>query len=241
MAITGNLKDFNITNLIQFNCIEKNTVQILINWKGYDASIFIKTGEIIHAKFRDIKGEPAIYKILRFDEGEFSITKPKAAPERTIFDSWKSLLLEGARVMDESLREKDTIVRSIALDLTKHSSIEKLLIITGTGECIQNNGFESPERYGAFASMFLEKSRLLSSALTFGDVIYASYMAGEFGLHFFQCDNYLIVVQMSRESNINSLFELINVLKSKLAIAEHETGKDKDDIVSEIRLQTCRT
>ena len=240
MALTGNLKDFNITNLIQFNCIEKNTVQILINWKGYDASIFIQNGEIINARFRDLKGEPAIYKILRFEEGDFSITKPKSIPERIIFDSWKSLILEGARVMDESLREKESIVKNIALDLTKHPSIQKLLITTLNGECIQNNGFDSPEKYGAFAVEFLNRAGFLSSSLTFGDVIYANYYSGESVFYFFRCDNYFIVVVMNRESDISSFFKLINVLKTKLKNADNRTDKEEDNVISENIVQTCR-
>jgi Domain of unknown function (DUF4388) len=229
MAITGNLRDFSIANLIQFNCIEKNTVQIHIGWKGYEAILFIQNGDIIHAKFRDLNGEPALYKILRFEEGDFSITKPK------IYNSWKSVLLEGMRVMDESQKEKDSIVKSIALDLSRHPAIKKLLIITKSGECIQNSGFDSTERYGAFALAFLEKSKHLSMLFSIGDVTYTNYSAGENNFYFFECDNLFIIAQMSRESDIEPLFMLIKDLKGKLFTAEFEAGAI-NEVVSEIHI-----
>ena len=224
MALSGNLKDFDITNIIQFNCIENNTAQIVINWKGHDASIFILEGDIIHARFKDLKGEAALYKILRLDEGDFSITKPMIIPDRTIHDSWKSLVLEGARVMDESEKEKDTIIRSIALDLSRHSTIEKLLIITKSGECIQNAGFDSPERYSAAAAAFHKKSDQIAGALALGDVIYTSYFTLENNVFFFECDNFFIVAQIHRETDIAPLFQLVDDLKTKLKVAELQPG-----------------
>jgi hypothetical protein len=236
MALNGNLKDFNIANLIQFNCIEKNTVQIIINWKGYEAVLFIQNGDIFHAKFRNLNGEAALYKILRLDEGEFSITKPRTIPQRTIHDSWKSLLLEGMRVMDESLKEKDTIVQSIALNLSRHPAINRLLIITGQGECIQNSGFDSIEQYGVFASVFLERAKYFSSSLSLGDVTYASYSVCDNNLYFFKCENLYIIAQMNRESNGEPLFALAKELKEKLSSADLTT-ESNDEIVTEVHIR----
>ena len=224
MALSGNLKDFNITNLIQLNCIENNTAQIVINWKGHDASIFILEGDIIHARFKNLKSEAALYKILQLDEGDFSITKPMIVPDRTIHNSWKSLLLEGARVMDESEKEKDTIIRSIALDLSRHPAIEKLLIITKSGECIQNVGFDSPEIYATAAAAFHKKSDQLAGTLALGDVIYTSYSTHENNVFFFECDNFFIVAQVHRETNIGPLFQFVDDLKTKLKVAELQPG-----------------
>jgi hypothetical protein len=224
MTLSGNLKDFNITNLIQLNCIENNTAQIVINWKGHEASIFILDGNIIHAKFRELKGEPALYRILRLEEGEFSITRPKAMPHRTIHDSWNGLLLEGARVQDESEREKDTIVRSLAMDLGRHPQIKKLLIITRGGDCVQNSGFDSPERYVAVASAFHKKSNQLAVSLAIGDIAYTSFSIDKDNVFFFECDNFFIVVEMGREANIRRLIELVSELKEKLQVAEVQPG-----------------
>lgn len=223
MSVSGNLKDINITNIIQLNCIENNTVQVMINWRGHDASVFIVEGNIFHARFKDLKGEKALYKILRLDEGEFNITRPVVIPDRTIHDSWSGLLLEGARVMDESEREKDTIVRTIALDLSQHPTIRKLAILTKSGECIQNNGFDSPDRYGSFSTAFLKKSKQLAGAFALGEVVYSSYAAGEDNLFFFGCGDYHVIVQMHRESDMAPLVRLVGELREKLEVAEVET------------------
>lgn len=224
MTLSGNLKDFNITNLIQLNCIENNTAQIVINWKGHEASIFILDGNIIHARFKELKGEPALYRILRLEEGEFSITKPKMTPDRTIHDSWKGLLLEGARVQDESEKEKDTIVRSLALDLSRHPKIKKLLIITKGGDCMQNSGFDSPERYVAVAAAFHKKANQLAVSLAIGDIAYTSCSMNEDNVFFFECDNFFVVVEISREANVRGLLELVSELKEKLQVAEVQPG-----------------
>ena len=220
MGLSGNLKEFNITNLIQLNCIEQNTAQIVINWKGHEASIFIFEGEIIHAKFKEFKGEEAFYKIIRLDEGDFSITKPTIVPDRTIYDSWKSLLLEGARVHDESERDKDTLVRSLALDLEKHPTISRLLIVTRSGECIQNSGFDRPDRYVPLALELHRKSGQFTGRLAIGDVVYTGYSTDSERMFFFNCDSYFIVIEIGREADVAPLFELVSELKEKLQVAE---------------------
>jgi hypothetical protein len=220
MSLTGTFKDLSITNLVQLNCMEKKTAQIVINWKGHEGALFLLEGDIIHAKFMDLKGEQALYKILRLEDGRFSISEPKTIPERNIYDSWKGLLLEGMRVMDESEKEKDTIVRTIALDLTKHPSIEKLLITTKSREVIQNNGYDSPERTANLAAVLVGKAVQLSTPLSLGDVIYASYATGQNNTFFFECDSFHIVAEVNRETEISSLFKLVEELKGKLRVAE---------------------
>jgi hypothetical protein len=128
------------------------------------------------------------------------------------------------RVLDESEKEKDTIVRTIALDLTKHSSIEKLLITTKSGEVIQNNGFDSPERPAGLAAVLLGKAVQISTPLSLGDVIYASYATGRNNTFFFECDNFYIVAEVNRETEISSLFKLVEELKGKLRVAEFLPG-----------------
>ena len=102
MALVGDLKDLNIAAIIQLNCVEKNTAELMVSGRRSAARIYFGKGEIVHASYAGEKGEEALYKILSLSEGEFRVTPITELPERTIFTSWESLLLEGMRVIDET-------------------------------------------------------------------------------------------------------------------------------------------
>ncbi len=63
--------------------------------------IFFREGEVIHAEYEGVRGEEAFYAIMQWPGGKFSVEPNVSTTSRTIERSWKFLLMEAHRLMDE--------------------------------------------------------------------------------------------------------------------------------------------
>jgi predicted regulator of Ras-like GTPase activity (Roadblock/LC7/MglB family) len=98
----GDLRDMGIADLIQHNCQDRKTAQVSIAHSGRQAVLFFQDGDVVHAGLEDKAGEEVIYEILKWEDGTFEMENNVAPPARTIQKNWSSLLLEGARRLDEN-------------------------------------------------------------------------------------------------------------------------------------------
>jgi hypothetical protein len=102
MALVGNLRELPLTELIQICCAFHNTTHIKLDFGNSSGSVFLKNWEIIDAEIGDLKGEKAFYKILSHKDGNFvTETNTDFSPMRTIERSWRELLYESMRLVNE--------------------------------------------------------------------------------------------------------------------------------------------
>jgi predicted regulator of Ras-like GTPase activity (Roadblock/LC7/MglB family) len=101
MAMQGDLRDMAVADLIQHNCQDQKTAQLMIEHNEQQANLFFREGAVLHATLDDLQGEEVIYKILDWQDGQFTLEVGLEPPAVTIDRSWSSLLLEGARRLDE--------------------------------------------------------------------------------------------------------------------------------------------
>ncbi|MEA4909768.1 MAG: DUF4388 domain-containing protein [Chloroflexi bacterium] len=97
----GNLHDMAVADLIQHNCQERKTARLQLQHAGQQAVFFFKDGKVVHATSGNQAGEEAVYQVLDWNEGTFSLETGVETPAVTISRSWSGLLLEGARRLDE--------------------------------------------------------------------------------------------------------------------------------------------
>lgn len=102
MAVTGNLKDISLTNLIQVNAQSGFSGCLSVQKAEENAQIYFTEGEIIHAVLGEISGRDAFNQILGWDDGEFDLATGIAAPVTTINASWSDLILGGLQYLDEN-------------------------------------------------------------------------------------------------------------------------------------------
>ncbi len=102
MGMTGNLTGLAAADLIQLNCVDQKIACLKIQHAGQNAEIYFLGGQIVHAVSGGQKGEEVVYQVLGWNEGDFSLENDVKPPETTIQRSWPSLLLEGARRLDEN-------------------------------------------------------------------------------------------------------------------------------------------
>jgi predicted regulator of Ras-like GTPase activity (Roadblock/LC7/MglB family) len=101
MALVGDLKDLALVDIIQINCIGRNTARLTVHYPTGDGVFYFQDGEVVDARFGSLTGIEAVYQALRYNEGSFRIDTGIAAPTRTIFEQWPNLLMEGMRLLDE--------------------------------------------------------------------------------------------------------------------------------------------
>jgi len=89
MALVGNLRDLKLPNLIQLNCMERNSAKLTIEHAGKYGMIYFFEGQIVHAEFDPDIGERALFRLLGIPEGKFKVENGVRAPMSTITTHWK--------------------------------------------------------------------------------------------------------------------------------------------------------
>ncbi len=97
----GRISDFQLSDLIQMNCLGRLTNAIFVNKDDQKGAIFFEDGNIVHSSVDEMEGENAFYEILTWQGGSFSVEKSRKAKMVTIHKGWQTLLLEGMRRADE--------------------------------------------------------------------------------------------------------------------------------------------
>lgn len=98
-------KAFSFTDLIQALGQSQKSVRIHIaKSTGDSADIYMKEGRLVHAESGTAAGEAAVHKVLAWNEdGEYIVEPEKDFPPETIKKSNEAILMEGCRLLDESL------------------------------------------------------------------------------------------------------------------------------------------
>ena len=122
--LEGSLSTLGVTDIVQLlNSTQQNGVLTIIDSRQASSNFVFQDGEIVQAAYEGKTGEDAVFGIMRVREGRFEFTKtepvnhlekvkskPEAAGEKSrtatfekqILRKTQSLLLEGARLMDEA-------------------------------------------------------------------------------------------------------------------------------------------
>jgi predicted regulator of Ras-like GTPase activity (Roadblock/LC7/MglB family) len=224
MGLVGNLSDLNVANIIELNCVERHSAQLTVKTRSGDATVFFDNGEIVHARWGDLKGTEALYRILRLSDGEFRVTATTTAPERTIFESWKGLVLDGMRAFDETRRLQDDIAQSLADELKSLPGVSRLLVVSKDGTVVHNQGGTPYERAYALSALLTARGSALSDALHFGPLNYAAYLRGREKEFVFNCDQFLVMLAVPRSADIRPTSALIEAIRAKLKASEDEPG-----------------
>lgn len=98
----GVLRQASLQDVIQMECLNRNSSILEVNAGKWQGQIFIKDGSIIHAEAADRNGEAALNKILCLTGGEFSLRPFTEPPRQTIDGPWEFLVMEAARHRDEN-------------------------------------------------------------------------------------------------------------------------------------------
>ncbi|HEX8499426.1 MAG TPA: DUF4388 domain-containing protein [Pyrinomonadaceae bacterium] len=103
MALTGQLSDMSLAELIEFFCNQRKTGRLKIDYPRGHSVFFIKEGELVDAKVGALSGPEAVYFSLTLPNAAFDFSPDVQATRRTIDQAWTQVVLEGLRRLDEGL------------------------------------------------------------------------------------------------------------------------------------------
>ncbi|HUA69343.1 MAG TPA: response regulator [Candidatus Saccharimonadales bacterium] len=98
----GVLRRVGLPDVIQMECLGRNSSILEIHNQQLRGQVYIEDGRIIHAEAGGMVGENAFYKLLTLVSGEFELQPFELPSKRTIEGQWEFLLMEAARVRDET-------------------------------------------------------------------------------------------------------------------------------------------
>lgn len=100
-GFSGSLRQAKLQDVIQMECLGKQSCILEIHNQELRGEIFIEDGSITHAVVGTLTGEQAFYRLLSWRGGELHVKTFKAPPLKTIETRWEFLLLDAARATDE--------------------------------------------------------------------------------------------------------------------------------------------
>ena len=178
-AVRGNLRDLALTGIISVNCSEHNQAELILRREGHVGAIYFDQGTIVHASLDDEEGEAAIYELLSWEDGSFSLRQGTPPPRRTVHSDWTGLLLEGMRRMDEVGEDLDLEwdddaigdeagVGRVARALEALEGIESVVICSPGGELLAGTSGADPARAASLAALGGQRALGIALALSAG-------------------------------------------------------------------------
>ena len=103
MALTGELTDLSLAELIEFFCNQRKTGRLKVVYPIGPGYFYLQSGSVVHARIGVLRGIEAVYYALTLRNASFTFSPAFEAPEVTINQPWTSVVLEGLRRMDEGI------------------------------------------------------------------------------------------------------------------------------------------
>lgn len=103
-ALAGNLQTMPIADLVQILHLCHKTGHLRLKKLTEEAGLYFESGELRHAWLGELAGEEAFFKIMTWQDAEFSFESGRRPDQVTIPQPTMSMLLEGARRVDELSR-----------------------------------------------------------------------------------------------------------------------------------------
>jgi hypothetical protein len=115
-VLRGSLSQMNVIDLVQ--SLEMGRKSCLLTMtKGDDkCEIYFNQGQAKHAAYGSIKGDEAVFKVLRWTEGNFQIDFNGKSTQETTTLNTQGLLMEGLRLLDEAQRDAASEGEDVLLD-----------------------------------------------------------------------------------------------------------------------------
>jgi predicted regulator of Ras-like GTPase activity (Roadblock/LC7/MglB family) len=159
MALVGNLRDLKLPNLIQLNCMERNSAKLTIEYAGKYGIVYFHEGQIIHAEFEPDIGEKALFRMLGLHEGKFKVENGVRAPMSTITTHWNNLLLDGLHQLDTMHASDEGKERRLLEMFMNVKGVRRAAIISKEGEIIKSD-FQDDKEFALQALSFYESQNI---------------------------------------------------------------------------------
>jgi hypothetical protein len=97
----------NTTDLFQSLELGHKNCRLSLSNKAERCDLYFIDGQINHATYGKLRGDDAVFKVLKWTEGQFEIDFAGSSNEQSTTRSTQGLLMEGLRLLDESNRDAE--------------------------------------------------------------------------------------------------------------------------------------
>lgn len=102
-GFSGSVRQVGLQEVIQLECNGRHSSVLEIRSPEMRGQIYIEAGVVIHAVAGEAAGEKAFFTMLAMRGGDFQVKPFKAPTQRTIHQPWEVLVMESARISDETV------------------------------------------------------------------------------------------------------------------------------------------
>ncbi|MGB8012673.1 MAG: response regulator [Terriglobales bacterium] len=114
--LRGSLSQMNVVDLVQSLEMGRKSCLLAMTNNDDKCEIYFSQGQANHAVYGSIKGDEAVFKVLRWTEGNFQIDFNGKSSEQTTTLNTQGLLMEGLRLLDEAQRDAAAEGEDVLLD-----------------------------------------------------------------------------------------------------------------------------
>ncbi|HPQ42324.1 MAG TPA: DUF4388 domain-containing protein [bacterium] len=107
--VWGDLEVMSLHRLIQAMCDEPGDWEITLDSGPRTGRLQIQDGALVFAENHDRFGADAVHRLLRWKRGRFRVQSSDHRESANITTSWKMILVDGLRRVDETVREGDPV------------------------------------------------------------------------------------------------------------------------------------
>ncbi len=106
MALSGQLSDLSLAELIEFFCNQRKTGRLKVAYEVNPGYFYFDRGDLVDARVGSLNGVEAIYYALTLANASFKFSPSFEATRRSIHQPWTQVTLEGLRRLDEGIKPK---------------------------------------------------------------------------------------------------------------------------------------
>jgi predicted regulator of Ras-like GTPase activity (Roadblock/LC7/MglB family) len=213
MALYGSLKEMSVADLIQHNCQDRKTALLTVERNGKKAQLYFRDGAVVHATLGPVQGEEAVFQTLTWDDGKFVLEAGTLPPSVSIQRNWSSLLLEGAKRVDETLGDTGPLggggrrgkaINDVLISFLTTTKVFRGAIVTDTSGAIRAACIENPNDQDLLGS-------IAAAILNFGTRTLKLTNNGKFFYSIIQGETGTVVATMV---NANSMILALSAAKA---------------------------
>jgi|SRR5437588_525000 len=104
-VLRGSLSQMNVIDLVQSLEMGRKSCQLTLTNEKETCDLYFTQGQVVHAKYGSSTGDEAVFKVLRWTDGNFQVNFEGKTTEQTTKLNTQGLLMEGLRLLDESRRD----------------------------------------------------------------------------------------------------------------------------------------
>jgi CheY-like chemotaxis protein len=103
--VGGKLSEMNLLDWMSSLEQGRKTCALILRHGADECTMYFEEGQVSHAVYGSLKGDPAVFKVLTWTEGDWELDFRMTATERTTTMPTQGLMMEGLRLLDEANRD----------------------------------------------------------------------------------------------------------------------------------------